>query len=467
MTAKNLSRLFKFPNPLSGDLDPRDIALRNNSARSLAAHLAEWFKALNAKGSTPKHAKLFSDRAARVVALLMGAELAAIEPGKTTKANIARAETALAKWVESASLSDLTADRVQAALATLKGQGRSLATCNHHRSAIRAFSRWCFNTHRIREDALRGVTGFNAKEDRRHDRRTLALDELRKLIEAAQNGPAFQRMTGPTRALCYRLAVATGLRYAELASLTPESFNFGKAATLTVEAAYTKNGQTATLPIPNDLAKDLAAFLATLAPGAAVFPLPVEKGAKMLRVDLAAAGIAYRDASDQVFDFHSLRCQCATLADAAGVSPRVVQRMMRHSTLELTGRYTRPRAVDIEHAADSLPSLRPDSDRPESSVMAATGTDGQRINDPFSPHLPTGARGNTRDAVETRGTGNLGGLTPDCPKVLPDEGLKAGIGSTGERTRTVDLRIMRRPGNSSSRIGKPWKTSHQITFQVL
>ena len=93
----------------------------------------------------------------------------------------------------------------------------------------------------------------------------------------------------------------------------------------------------------------------------------------MLRADLAAAEIPYKDASGLVFDFHALRCQTATLADAAGVSPRVVQKMMRHSTLELTGRYTRPRAVDIEAAASKLPSLRPSGDRPE--PMAMTGTD--------------------------------------------------------------------------------------------
>ena len=63
----------------------------------------------------------------------------------------------------------------------------------------------------------------------------------------------------------------------------------------------------------------------------------------------------------------------ATLADAAGVSPRVVQKMMRHSTLELTGRYTRPRAVDIEAAAGKLPSLKPEGTAPE--AMAMTGTD--------------------------------------------------------------------------------------------
>jgi len=147
-----------------------------------------------------------------------------------------------------------------------------------------------------------------------------------------------------------------------------------------VEAAYSKNGQTATLFLPDDLATDLAAYVATLPPGAPVFPLPTEKGARMLRNDLARAGIPYRDASGLVFDFHSLRCQCATLADQAGVTPRVVQKLMRHSSLELTGRYTRPRAVDIESAAALLPSLKPTADRPEAAVM--TGTDPRPISLP-------------------------------------------------------------------------------------
>ena len=60
---------------------------------------------------------------------------------------------------------------------------------------------------------------------------------------------------------------------------------------------------------------------------------PQDSGGELL----AAAGIAYRDARGLVFDFHALRCQCATLLDKAGVTPRVVQRTMRHSTLELTG----------------------------------------------------------------------------------------------------------------------------------
>src|SRR5208337_1532761 len=147
----------------------------------------------------------------------------------------------------------------------------------------------------------------------------------------------------------------------------------GTPATVTVAAGYTKNGEPATLPLPSDLADDLHAYVASLPPGRPIFPLAPDCGAKMLRPDLDRAGIPYVDAGGLVFDFHALRCQMATLADAAGVTPRVVQRLMRHSTLELTGRYTRPRAVDIEHAAESLPSLRPNADKPESLVM--TGTD--------------------------------------------------------------------------------------------
>jgi hypothetical protein len=224
---------------------------------------------------------------------------------------------------------------------------------------------------------LAGVTGFNVKEDRRHDRRTLGVEELRHLIEVAQSGPSWRKMTGPARALCYRLAVGTGLRYSEIESITPESFNWkGNPATATVAAGYTKNGEPATLPLPSDLADDLRAYVASLPPGKPVFPLAPDCGAKMLRPDLQRAGIPYIDAGGLVFDFHALRCQMATLADAAGVTPRVVQRLMRHSTLELTGRYTRPRVVDLNNAAESLPSLRPKPDRSNASTLAATGTEG-------------------------------------------------------------------------------------------
>jgi hypothetical protein len=241
---------------------------------------------------------------------------------------------------------------------------------------------------------LRLVKGYNAKEDRRHDRRTLSLDELRRLISTAEQGPVVLGVPGPTRALVYRLAVATGFRYSEIATIAPASFNW-QAPSVTIRAAYTKNGDPATRTLPDDLAGDLARYVATRAPGEPTFPLPKDRGARLLRPDLKAVGIAYKDAAGLVFDFHSLRCETATLLDAAGVSPRVVQQIMRHHSLELTGRYMRPRAVDVEAAVSRLPSLRPAGDRPE--AMAATGTDGETHRQSLAPpllHFP---------AVEGRG----------------------------------------------------------------
>jgi integrase len=344
----------------AGLSDPKAEARRRHASRPLSRHLADWLAHLTDKGNTAKHATLFTDRARRFAAIVNGGRLAEIDPPKTaTKAARDRAAQTVDSLLNSARLEDLTPDAVQRALAVLRAGGRSLATCNHHRAAVRAFSRWAWRDGRTAEDALAGVTGFNAKEDRRHDRRTLGLDDLRRLIRAAQGGTPYRGMTGPARALCYRLAVATGLRYSEIMSITPASFAFGREpATVTVAAGYTKNGEPATLPLPSDLAADLARFVATVTPGRPVFPLP-NRGADMLKPDLAAAGIPYRDGAGLVFDFHALRCQCATLADRAGNSPRVVQKLMRHSTLELTGRYTRPRMHDIEAATASLPTQRP------------------------------------------------------------------------------------------------------------
>jgi integrase len=347
---------------LENDIDLRRRGLLDPAAERRAAHerkpvrehLGDFRQSLIDKGDSEKHVELFVSRARRV-----------LDAGKVTR------------------LSQLTADRIQGALALLREErtprlkkGRSLATCNHHRAAIRGFSRWLWTTGRLSEDPLVGVAGFNAQEDRRHDRRTLGVDELRKLIEAAEKGEPHRGMTGPARALCYRLAVATGLRFSEIESLRPESFN---GASVTIKAAYAKNGQTATLPLPEDVAADMAAWVANVPAGSPVFPLP-NRGADMLKLDLDAAGILYRDAAGLVFDFHSLRCQTATLADQAGVSPRTVQKLMRHSTLELTGRYTRPRAVELQDAARSLPALKPTAGQGATTPENCQASDDTTVN---------------------------------------------------------------------------------------
>jgi integrase len=392
-----------------GLIDPAAERRAAHERTPLKAHLEAYRAALRAKGNTEKHTETFVSRAARVL----------------NRAGVSR-------------LSEMTPARVQEALAALRAAGLSPATVNHHRNAVRGFSRWCWKDGRTVAETLTGVTPYNAEADRRHDRRTLAPDELARLIRAAHEGPTHRRMTGPARALCYRLAVASGLRFAEIKSLTVASFDLkGDRPAVTVLAAYSKNGQTATLPLPADVADDLEVYLSALPPGAAAFPLP-GRGADMLKIDLAAAGLPYRDGAGRVFDFHSLRCQLATLADRAGVSPRTVQRLMRHSTLALTDRYTRPRAADLDAAAEALPSFRPGPRNAEAA--RATGTDdagalhaigATDAEDGIGLYEPNGIEGN---AVTTSSpqvvTGNhnprVGGSSPSAATHVKQRHLVTG-----------------------------------------
>ena len=260
----------------AGLTDAKAETRRRQAGRPLSEHLNEWRAHLIAKGATAKHAELHVGRARRVAALAAGGSLAEIDAPKTaTDEERQPFALALHKRLTTARLADLTTDTVQRALATLKDGGRSLATCNHHRAAIRGFSRWARRDGRTADDALDSVSGFNAREDRRHDRRTIGVDDLRRLVATAHAGPTYRSMTGPARALCYRLAVATGLRFSEIGSITPESFDFGKEpAVVTILAAYTKNGEAAELPLPADVANDLARLVATIPSGQPVFALP-------------------------------------------------------------------------------------------------------------------------------------------------------------------------------------------------
>jgi integrase len=383
-----------------GLVDPQAEAYRDHEARSLRDHVADWRECLIAEGNTLKHVDQAANRVRRLVAVMLGLDVAWLDHRRLRTCDRGQIADKIDVAIKPARLSLLRKDKVQRALGHLRDAGLSLQSCNHYRASIRAFSRWCDDRGRIRKDDLRSLKGYNAKDDRRHDRRTISLDELRRLVDAAQHGPDYRRgtgppLTGPQRALCYRLAVATGLRFSEVASITPESFDWD-APSVTVLACYAKDGETFTFPLQKDLATDLASYVATLQPGTQVFPLPPKKGAKMLRRDLKAAGIPYRDAAGLVFDFHSLRCETATLADAAGVSPRTVQTLMRHSTLELTGRYTRPRAIDIEDAANQIPDAKP---VPAATIATRTGTD----NTSMHPISAT-----TANAYECKSKGDKG-----------------------------------------------------------
>jgi len=168
----------------------------------------------------------------------------------------------------------------------------------------------------------------------------------------------------------------------ELRSLIRSSFDFSNC-TVTVKIGHTKNEKEAVLPLKKETVVVLQQFLAGKMPRAEVFKVP-EKTADMLKEDLAAANIPYVDDAGRYADFHVLRYSTGSLLAAAGVHPKTIQIIMRHSDINLTmSRYTHIFQGQESEAIAKLPDLSQPSR--EKQRATATGTDGKTIpsNIPF------------------------------------------------------------------------------------
>jgi integrase len=259
-------------------------------------------------------------------------------------------------------------------------RGIGAVTSNGYLTAIKGFTRWLWEKERTDRDRLLSLARLNAKIDPRHERRALPEMELQAVLMAAtQSAVVFKGLTGPQRMMLYAVAMVTGYRAGELASLVPASFDLdAEPPTATVKASYSKNRRTSVQPLPPDVARALRSFLDGKAANAAVWPGKWhEDAAEMLRIDLQAAGIPYRDEEGRVADFHALRHSYITLLERSGVSPKLAQELARHSDIRLTMNvYTHARLHDLAGAVEGLPSLLPAPPSGERNALPATGTDG-------------------------------------------------------------------------------------------
>jgi integrase len=218
-------------------------------------------------------------------------------------------------------------------------RGIGISTSNGYLTAIKGFTRWLYQQERTDRDRLVSLSRLNAKTDPRHERRALAEAELRALLEAAgRSDAAVEGLSGRDRVMLYAAAMVTGLRASELASLSPSSFDLSvDRPTVRVKAAYSKNRRESVQPLPLDVADALRSYLAARPAGQAVWPGAWPKNAaEMVRADLSAAGIPYRDGEGRVADFHALRHSYITLLERSGVSPKLAQELARHSDIRLT-----------------------------------------------------------------------------------------------------------------------------------
>ena len=260
-------------------------------------------------------------------------------------------------------------------------RGVSVCTSNSYLTAIKSFSRWLLEKERTDRDRLISLSRLNAKTDRRHHRRALDEAELnRLLVSASASTFSLESLTGRDRSMVYMLAMSTGVRASELASLTPGTFAIeSDCPTVSVRAAYTKNRLEAEQPLPADVAAAFREYLRDRPHATALWPGQWNKrAAEMLRADLDGACIGNRDADGNVADFHALRASYISLLVRQGANPKVAQTLARHSDPRLTfAVYAKAHIHDLAAAVEGLPINLPDCNRAERASLQATGTDGK------------------------------------------------------------------------------------------
>ena len=145
--------------------------------------------------------------------------------------------------------------------------------------------------------------------------------------------------------------------------------------------------------------------------------------------------LRYQDSAGRYADFHSLRHTCGSWLAVAGVHPKVIQTVMRHSTIALTlDNYTHPFKADIAAAVSKLPDLS----RSGIQCARATGTDSE------SARSRGALRGAPGGKSWTEVTGRVDSSPDDADEERLDDGRKSFIDkakannreSAGERTRT-------------------------------
>ncbi len=266
-------------------------------------------------------------------------------------------------------------------------EGRSKRTRNAYLRSLRAFVAWAIADRRLAPEArpLDPVRLRDERNDPARPRRSIAPGELARLMAAALRRPLLtvgprvtpeRRLTlelrGRERALVYSCLFLTGLRVGELAGLRWRDVRFVESPapilaslpSVVVESRVTgiatvqgKSRKTEQVPLVPWLVEQLVAWrrLRPGGPGDRIFKIP-SQFVRVLRRDLAEAGIAYRDAEGKYLDVHSIRHSTATFLAVAGVAPRVAQAAMRHKNIDLTmNTYVDMALLDVGKALATLP----------------------------------------------------------------------------------------------------------------
>jgi len=289
--------------------------------------------------------------------------------GRPLRRSYVKEALRVGKWLIDrgvAKVAELNAANLDTALGTLTALRKSAKTFNIYRSHIHGLCEYGVSIAKaIEANPVKQIAAHGRNPTR--VRRALTFAEAEKLLQYA----------GP-RALWYEFALYTGLRVAEIAALRWSDLDLDSLTPcVRLRAVTTKSGRADTVPLKRTLADKLRKQKPDPAqPKARVFLTTPTRAT--FKSDCTRAGIVLADDRGRVVDRHALRHTFISWLSVAGVTPRVAQKLARHTSIDLTMRvYTDETLLNATAAGEGLPDLGTDDHvDAERAALRPTGTDG-------------------------------------------------------------------------------------------
>lgn len=276
-----------------------------------------------------------------------------------SKAHIANVQLRLDRMLEGVQkIEELTPDRIEARLAELLSEEvvigrtrrrRSTQTIDHHRRELGTFFRWLIRKRRLIEKNPIDLVDSLESEDTRRVTRPFSSDEAQK----------FFAVVSRRRVVLYAVWATCGLRPGESGRLLIKHVVLkpvdGSPPYIQVLRGTSKNRRAIRQPIHSETARMLAPLVEQRDPEQKLFRWVADW--ETFRDDLQRAGLP-PTSSEGSLTRTSLRKLFATGLGRANVSLQLAQKLMRHSTPELTANvYTRFDLVEKAAAVERLPFL--------------------------------------------------------------------------------------------------------------
>lgn len=235
------------------------------------------------------------------------------------------------------------------------GPGIAARTWNRLVTSMRSFGTWLLAEGAIARNPFLQTPLLNIETDRRRIRRSVSNTEIQSLIAVTnESQETWRGLVGRDRAWLYTVALCTGFRVQELASLKPSSFDLTDPTRpfVRLRAIRSKRREADLQPLPAWICDGLREYLQVRPSDEPIWPgLWWTRAAKMLARDLVAAKVPIRDETGRVFDFHALRGQFISQLALSGVGPVVLRDLARHSTIDLTLRVYADLGLDAKAEA--------------------------------------------------------------------------------------------------------------------